>query len=274
MESVSINIKNMVCPRCILAVENIMAQLGVQIKRIELGNVLISIPVNVNLSMIEAELDQVGFELIREKDDVYVERIKVLVLEYLELLEQSKELHVLSDFITKSIGKNYNYLTKIFSQQCHLTIEQFFIKQRLQRVKQLLDQGDLNVTEISYKLCYSSVNYLSSQFKKYTGSSISEYKSQIEELKEVYKEISDCINDIKNQGVVLSFTIEEDKYYCKEKQEYFNRENVSVSERFNYSFKNDKSKKARVSVIETFTKERGIFLELPDQYVNYSKVIL
>ena len=155
-----------------------------------------------------------------------------------------------------------------------MTIEQFFIKQRLQRVKQLLDQGELNVTEISYKLCYSSVNYLSSQFKKYTGLSISEYKAQLEELKEVYKEISDCINDIKNQGVALSFTLKEDMYYCKEKQEYFSRENVSITEKFNYSFKHDRSKKAKVSVIETYANERGIYLELPDQGINYSKIIL
>ncbi len=179
MESVSLNIKNMVCPRCIFAVENIMAELGIQIKSIDLGHVIVLIPKTVHMDDIKSKLDQLGFELIREKNDLYVENIKVLVIEYLKLIEESNVIHVLSDFITKSMGKNYNYLTKIFSQKCGLTIEQYFIKQRLQRVKELLDQDELNVTEISYKLCYSSVNYLSTQFKKFVGVSISEYKSDL-----------------------------------------------------------------------------------------------
>lgn len=273
MESVSLNIKNMVCPRCIMAVENIMNELGVQVQSIDLGHAMIVLPENVQLDMIKERLDQLGFELIWEKDDLYVENIKVLVIEYLKLLEEAKELHVLSDFITKRIGKNYNYLTKVFSQHCDMTIEQYFIKQRLQRVKQLLDQGELNVTEISYKLCYSSVNYLSSQFKKYIGLSVSEYKAQLDEFKKVYKEISIHTNSLKKQGIDLTFSMKDKRYYCEETNEYFSLDEIAITEKFNYAFKNNDSKLAKVSVVQTSENLRGVLVEIPEYNNNYSKVL-
>lgn len=274
MESVSLNIKNMVCPRCIFAVENIMAELGIQIESIDLGHVIVLIPKTVHMDMIKNKLNALGFELIQEKEDLYGENIKLLVIEYLKLLEESNEIHVLSDFITKRIGKNYNYLTKIFSQNCDMTIEQYFIKQRLQRVKELLDQNELNVTEISYKLCYSSVNYLSSQFKKYVGVSISQYKSNLDELRGIYKNISESINSLKAQGIQMNFKMLENKYYCEEIDEYFNKNSVKKVEKYSYAFGKETSKIARVSVIETETNLRGIFIEIPDNSVNYSKVIV
>jgi AraC-like DNA-binding protein len=250
-----------------------MNKLGVQIQSIDLGHAMVLLPKNFQIDLIKERLNQIGFELIWEKDDLYVENIKVLVLAYLKLLEEAKELHVLSDFITKRIGKNYNYLTKVFSQHCDMTIEQYFIKQRLQRVKQLLDQGELNVTEISYKLCYSSVNYLSSQFKKCIGLSVSEYKSQLDELKRVYKEISSHTNDLKKQGIDLTFSFKDNKYYCEETNEYFAFDEIAIIEKFKYAFKNNNSKLAKVSVVLTSEKRRGVLVEIPEPDNNYSKVI-
>jgi len=264
----------MVCPRCILAVENIMDELGIKILSIDLGHVIILIPESFKMSIIEDKLEQLGFELIQERDDVLIEKIKVSVMEYLRLLEFDQEIHVLSDFLTKHIGKNYNYLTKIFSQHCNMTIEQYYIKQRLQRVKQLLDEGKLNVTEISYKLHYSSVNYLSAQFKKHIGISISEYKSQIDELKTVNKEISNCINDLKIQGIESRFIRKDGIYYCKEKGISYSDKDVNIDVKFVHSFIKYPSRKARVSVINTIDKTKGILLEMPEQSLNYSKVIL
>lgn len=274
MESVVLNIKNMVCPRCIFAVENIMAELGIQVKSIILGHAIVLLPSKVNIEMIKSKLNRLGFELIREKNDLYIEKIKVLIIEYLKLLEESNEIHVLSDFITKKIGKNYNYLTKIFSQQCNMTIEQYYINQRLQRVKELLDQDELNVTEISYKLCYSSVNYLSTQFKKYIGVSISKYKSDRDQLRSIYKNISLSINDLKKQGIQMNFVKRENKYYCDDIGEYFSAESVNEIVKFTYNYGKDDAKKAKVSVIETGTNLRGVFVEIPEDFINYQKEII
>ncbi len=264
----------MVCPRCVFAVENIMAELGIQVKSINLGHAIVLLPDKVNIEMIKSKFDQQGFELIRDKEDLYIEKIKVLIIEYLKLLEESNEIHVLSDFITKRIGKNYNYLTKIFSRQCNMTIEQYYINQRLQRVKALLDQDELNVTEISYKLCYSSVNYLSTQFKKYIGVSISQYKSDRDQLMSVYKSISESINDLIKQGIQLNFVKRDKAYYCEDIGEYFGEDRIHKIEKFAFTYDEKKSKVAKVFIVETDSNLRGVMVDFPENIIHCSNDLI
>lgn len=274
MESVLLNIKNMVCPRCIFAIENIMEGLGIQIKKIDLGYALVIIPKTVSIDMIKYELNSIGFELIQDKDYILVERIKILIIEYISYLEESDKIMILSVFITKSIYKNYNYLTKIFSFHCNRTIEQYYIKQRLRRVKELLDQDELNVTEISFKLRYSSVNYLSAQFKKYNGVSITQYKLNIDQAKKANEAISKAINELKSQGFYLDFKKKNNLYYCEEIDKYFEKGKVHKLEKYRYSYSNNHTDIATVSIINTDSNERGVYVEIPANNVNYSRIIL
>lgn len=271
MESVSLNIKNMVCPRCILAVENAMRELGVTVKNITLGHAVVSIPEEINKSEIKEKLNQLGFELIEDRESACVEKIKVLVIEYVELLEKSDRIQILSDYLTEKLGKNYNYLTRLFTRQCDMTIQEFFIRQRLQRVKELLDEDELNVTEISYRLSYSSVNYLSSQFKKYIGMSISQYKELLHQTKEIYKRISESINELNRQGIFLNFIKKDNKYYCEELNEYFTDEEVSIEEKYKYRYGVDDIHSATVSLIRT-GKLQGILVEA-DEKMDYSRLL-
>ncbi|SHM90200.1 Helix-turn-helix domain-containing protein [Cyclobacterium lianum] len=176
----TLHIKNMVCPRCILVVENELKALGVDIKDVKLGYAQVVLPQGITLPIVDDKLKEFGFELIFEADSILAEEVKTAVLAYLKHIEQEgKEAKKLSDFISSKIGKNYNYISKIFSKQTGHTLEKYYILLRVEKVKELLDYAQLNVSEIALQLGYSSVHYLSNQFRRITGLSISDYKKRI-----------------------------------------------------------------------------------------------
>jgi len=169
-------IKNMVCDRCILTVENIFKELNIPFHKVSLGEVnLAEKPTNEELEKIEKELNDVGFELIETRVNKIIEDIKQAVIEYLNLGMDSQNIN-LSSFITKKIPHDYSYLSDLFSSVEGKTIEQFFILQRIEKVKELLVYDQLSLTEISYETGFSSVHHLSSQFKKITGLTPSHFK--------------------------------------------------------------------------------------------------
>jgi len=169
-------IKNMVCQRCVMTVENIFRELEIPFRNVELGEVeLQDRPTNAQLHDIDSELNKVGFELIEKRVNKIIEDIKQAVLEYLNLGIDSENLK-LSAFITKQIPYDYSYLSDLFSSVEGKTIEQFFILQRIEKVKELLVYDQLSLTEISYETGFSSVHHLSAQFKKVTGLTPSHFK--------------------------------------------------------------------------------------------------
>jgi len=169
-------IKNMVCQRCVMTVENIFRDLEIPFASVELGEVeLRDKPTNVQLHDIDRKLNKVGFELIEKRVNKIIEDIKKVVLEYLGLGIDSENLK-LSAFITKQIPYDYSYLSDLFSSVEGKTIEQFFILQRIEKVKELLVYDQLSLTEISYQTGFSSVHHLSAQFKKVTGLTPSHFK--------------------------------------------------------------------------------------------------
>jgi AraC-like DNA-binding protein len=162
-------VKNMVCQRCILTVENIFNELGIPFSKVELGEVSLAQKINDSeLKKVETALHKVGFELIESRVNNIIETIKRLVIEYIGLGMDSQEIK-LSAFITKTLSYDYSYLSDLFSSIEGKTIEQFFILQRMEKVKELLVYDQLSLTEISYQTGFSSVHHLSSQFKKITG---------------------------------------------------------------------------------------------------------
>jgi len=169
-------IKNMVCQRCILTVESILVNLEIPAAKVSLGEVELTTALNENrLRKVETELKKVGFELIETKVNKIVEDIKKLVLGYIDDLSGEKNIK-LSSLITKRLNYDYSYLSDLFSSIEGITIEQYFILQRIEKVKELIVYEELSFTEISYQTGFSSVHHLSAQFKKVTGLTPSHFK--------------------------------------------------------------------------------------------------
>jgi AraC family transcriptional regulator len=169
-------IKNMVCNRCILAVQNILGKNHIPFSKVSLGEVELERKLNEQeIEAVDADLHKVGFELIDTRVNKIIEEIKQAVLEYLNLGMDSQN-YKLSSFITNKIAYDYSYLSDLFSSVEGKTIEQYFILQRIEKVKELLVYDQLSLTEISYQTGFSSVHHLSSQFKKVTGLTPSHFK--------------------------------------------------------------------------------------------------
>ncbi len=174
-------IKNMVCQRCVLTVENIFNDLQIPFHNISLGEVDLEEKLGDNdLKKIDMELHKVGFELIERRVNKIIEDIKKTVMEYLNLGMENENLK-LSSFIVKKIPYDYSYLSDLFSTIEGKTIEQFFILSRIEKVKELLVYDQLSLTEISYQTGFSSVHHLSAQFKKVTGLTPSHFKKIAED---------------------------------------------------------------------------------------------
>ena len=169
-------IKNMVCQRCILTVENILNDLKIPYHQVALGEVDLTEKLSDNeLKKIGEELNKVGFEMIERRVNKIIEDIKRAVNEYLNLGMDNENLK-LSSFIVNKIPNDYSYLSDLFSTVEGRTIEQFFILTRIEKVKELLVYDQLSLTEISYQTGFSSVHHLSAQFKKVTGLTPSHFK--------------------------------------------------------------------------------------------------
>lgn len=168
-------IKNMVCPRCIMAVEQILSKLNISYKSVELGKVVLDEVIsNEKEEQLVKELQTIGFEWIDEKKDRLTEQIKVAIL---KIIYDDIDLKVnLSDYLSDILHLDYTYISNQFSEAEGTTIEKFFIAQKIERVKELLAYNELSLSEISMRLNYSSVAHLSAQFKKVTGVTPSQYR--------------------------------------------------------------------------------------------------
>lgn len=159
-----------------MTVENILQQNHVPFTKVSLGEVELEKKLSAEeMKSIDKDLHNVGFELIDTRVNKIIEDIKQAVLEYLNLGMESQNLK-LSSFIIKNIPYDYSYLSDLFSSIEGKTIEQYFILQRIEKVKELLVYDQLSLTEISYQTGFSSVHHLSSQFKKVTGLTPSHFK--------------------------------------------------------------------------------------------------
>ena len=169
-------IKNMVCNRCIMTVENILDKNHLPFSSVSLGEVELERKLSdEEIKAVDIDLRKVGFELIDTRVNKIIEDIKQALLQYLNLGMDSQNLK-LSTFITNKIPYGYSYLSDLFSSIEGKTIEQYFILLRIEKVKELLVYDQLSLTEISYQTGFSSVHHLSSQFKKVTGLTPSHFK--------------------------------------------------------------------------------------------------
>jgi len=171
-----LQIKNMVCPRCVMAVQNLFHSLGIDFIEVRLGEVLLENDLKQKQkSEFREKLQQLGFELLDDKHAALINQIKTLII---GLIQNEKELNLnLSSFLSKKLNRDYSQLSKLFSSTVGITIEQFTILQKIEKVKELLIYDELSLKEIAFRLGYSSTAYLSSQFKKITGLTPTEFKN-------------------------------------------------------------------------------------------------
>ncbi len=162
-------VRNMVCNRCIMVVENTLKQLNIDYEKVLLGEVILNKKISeAEKNKIRESLEPLGFELIEDKSSRIIENIKAIIIDLIQ--KKNSELQTnLSDLLSSELKHDYSYLSNLFSDVEGITIEKYFIAQRIEKVKELLVYDELSLTEIAYKLNYSSVSYLSSQFKKVTG---------------------------------------------------------------------------------------------------------
>jgi len=177
MNTKTLYIKNMVCNRCIKVVKEELEKLGLNVENIILGEAVVSSSNDINDNRIKDVLEQNGFELIDDKQAKIIEKIKVIVIELIQNQSEDKLTNInFSDYISEKVDKSYQYISSLFSSHEGVTLETYIINQKIEKVKELLIYNELSLTEISYRLGYSSVQHLSSQFKKITGLTPSEFK--------------------------------------------------------------------------------------------------
>ena len=175
-------VKNMVCNRCITAVQQVFERLDYQPVRIALGEVETANPIsNDDLDNLRKSLVGQGFELIDDTKSRIIERIKNIVVQSVHHNHEDLKVNY-SEYIESQLNRDYAYLSSLFSEVEGTTIEKFVILQKTERVKELLVYNELTLSEIAYQMGYSNVAYLSNQFKKITGLTPSHFK-QVKENK-------------------------------------------------------------------------------------------
>lgn len=177
MKDTVLYIKNMVCDRCKMAVEHELRNFGLTPTKVELGVVCVKEEVDSECcAKIRAGLEALGFELLEDRQQQTVDRIKSLIIELVHYRNNKSGIN-LSAYLSEQLGSDYSALSKLFSENTGMTIEKFFILQKTERIKELLFYGEMSLSEIADMMNYSSVAYLSTQFKNITGMTPSQFKA-------------------------------------------------------------------------------------------------
>ncbi len=171
-----IYLKNMVSIRCKMVVKSEIERMGFHPIQVVLGEATIEEELShAEWDQLDTELRKYGIELLEDKKSILIEKIKNIVIEQVHYAEEPLKIN-LSQLIADSLAHDYTYLANLFSANQGITIEQFYIQHRIERVKELLMYDEMNITEIAALMHYSSVAHLSNQFKKITGLSPSYFK--------------------------------------------------------------------------------------------------
>lgn len=169
-------IKYMVSNRCKLAVKEDLKKLGLHFIVVDLGEVEIMENISADQrAALKASLLSSGLELMDDKRSMLIEKIKNVIIEMVHHTHEMIKVNF-SDFLSEKMNHDYTYLANLFSEVQGTTIEQFIISHKIERIKELIIYDELNITEIAWKMNYSSVAHLSNQFKKMTGLSPSHFK--------------------------------------------------------------------------------------------------
>lgn len=174
----NLHIKNMVCDRCIMVVRNELDKLDLDYKNVQLGEVeLATEPAPEKLEELRERLASLGFEMLDDRKSALINQIKSTIIKLIHKGEEEDLNKKISVILSEKLGKEYHYLSSLFSSIEGVTIEKYIILQRIERAKELLIYDEMTLNEISWALGYSSVQHLSLQFKKVTGMTPTQFKN-------------------------------------------------------------------------------------------------
>jgi AraC-like DNA-binding protein len=174
----TIHIRNMICNCCKLFLKEKLESNGIIVHEVALGRARITYDASViSHETIDRVLQKYGFGLLENKEDRLVSEIKIAVIELIHHLNNVNSIVRKSDYLVEKLGFSYPYLSKIFSEHEQTTLEKYIIQQKIERIKHLIDEDEFSLSEIAYMMDYSSVQYLSNQFRKITGVTVSQYKA-------------------------------------------------------------------------------------------------
>lgn len=191
METRQYILKNMISKSCVKLIELKFAQFeGVLLKQVRMGEVKLEFdPKKISEPQLIAEFRELGFEPLLNHDQVIAEKIKLAAIELIHYASNNNSLIRNSDYISDKVQLPYDKISKIFSKVCGQTLEKYIILLKIEKAKELIMQNELTLSEISYKLGYSSVQYLSNQFKKVTGITVSDFKESPEKYRVAIEEL-------------------------------------------------------------------------------------
>ena len=193
---VKLYIKYMVSNRCKIAVKDALKKLKLHFVVVDLGEVDIMENItDEQRAQLKLELFNSGLELMDDKRAMLIEKIKNVIVEMVHHSEEAIKVNF-SDYLSEKLNHDYTYLANLFSEVQGTTIEQFIIVHKIERIKELIIYGELNITEIAWKMNYSSVAHLSNQFKKVTGLSPSHFKQMKNKMRSPIEEIGNQIGGL------------------------------------------------------------------------------
>ncbi|MBU2995451.1 helix-turn-helix domain-containing protein [Cellulophaga baltica] len=169
-------VKNMVCDRCKMIVSQSLQELGATLLSVELGQVIVASDNSLNLEKVKNALEKNGFELIAGKNEILLEKIKSILIDFVnpDIINEDENI---SSYVSKTMNRDYALLSKLFSKTEGLSIEKYVINLKIEKTKELIQMNSLSFSEIAYTLGYKSSSHLARQFKNQTGLSMSEYKN-------------------------------------------------------------------------------------------------
>ncbi len=172
----AVYVKNMVCQRCVTAVESALERLNIPYVSVDFGKVNLTDTMSEKqYSEFKNALPALGFELLESNTAILISKIKKVVIQSIHHSDEDRKMNF-STLISEELGHDYTYLSRLFSSVEGLTIEKYIMRQRVEKVKELILYDELSLSEIAFRLQYNSVAYLSAQFKKETGMTITEFR--------------------------------------------------------------------------------------------------
>ncbi|MBE0655445.1 MAG: helix-turn-helix transcriptional regulator [Bacteroidales bacterium] len=162
---------------------------GIDVVEIKLGELTVNLKNDEDEPLIESITGELGFQIIQNRDDVLVEEIKKAVIELIHDLNNVNSIVRKSDYLVEKLGMSYQQLSKTFSNHEPVTLEKYIILQKIEKIKELIDNNEYTLSEISYMMDYSSIQYLSAQFRQITGLTPSEYKKSDHSMRKAIDEV-------------------------------------------------------------------------------------
>lgn len=182
-------LKNMMCRCCVKYLEEKLRGAGVRVLEASLGQLTIDSTEPGSVKKTQEIIAELGFEIIKERDQILVEQIKIAVIELIHHLNNTNSIIRKSDYLVEKLGMSYQHLSKTFSHHEPITLEKYIILQKTEKIKELIDGDDYTMSEIAYLMDYSSIQHLSSQFKQVTGLTPSEYKKSDRSMRKSLDEL-------------------------------------------------------------------------------------